>query len=166
MVGAMSPGCCSALRKFDQPFRFNCLTNSAQYLPSSFCNSSKPAFVRECWVWSVVVWCCAGFALWCCTRYANGSILRLGRRCELWLTFNVGVLWVHDRFGRGSGGCGSGETVRFTLPDRQGGRTPAALRLARVSTTQFERNALSVVVKGRSWSAFRLQLAKQSPLRW
>ncbi len=160
MVGAMSPGCCSALTKFDQPFCFNCLANSAQYLPSSFCTSAKPAFVRECWVWSVIGWCCAGFASWCRARCARG------RRCELWLTFNVGVLWVHDRFGRGSGGCGSGETVRFTLPDRQGGRTPAALRLARVSTTQLERTALSVVVKGRSWSAFRLQLVKQSPLRW
>jgi hypothetical protein len=39
----------------------------------------------------------------------------------------------------GSGGRGSGETVHFTLPNRQGGMAPAARLLASWSTTQLDR---------------------------
>jgi len=51
----------------------------------------------------------------------------------------VVVSMMRERFCcAGSGGRDSGETVRFTLPHRQGGMAPAARLLANWSTTQLD----------------------------
>jgi hypothetical protein len=61
-----------------------------------------------------------------------------------------GAMLRQVHFDGGSGGCGSGETVHFTLLNCQGGMRPAAWLFANVSATQFNNTVLSWGVSGRS----------------
>jgi hypothetical protein len=67
------------------------------------------------------------------------------------------------RFGGGSGWSGgTGDILRFSLPDCQG-TVPAARCLASCSTNQLESVVLSLFDSGLSWSAFRRQFEKHIP---